>query len=174
MAQTKKGGGEWWRALRAWLWFVLSVAVLIRILIWARPFTDTRLTAWLASGSALLLRAAGVEAQTHATTLVTSLGTVEIVRECTGVYPTALYVAAVLAFPTGFARKLVGIGLGILAIQVVNLVRIISLILVQRWWPGVFETAHLVVWQSLMVFLIAVFWILWAMAFARGARRDAA
>ncbi len=163
-----------WQALRAWLWFVVSVTVLIRVLIWARPFTDTKLTTWLASASGLVLRVMGFKAETHGMILSTSIGTVEIVRECTGVYPTALFVAAVLAFPAGWWRKLVGVALGVLAIQGVNLFRIISLLFVQRYWPDAFDAVHLVVWQSLMVFLIVVFWLVWAMALPGRPTRNAA
>jgi len=163
----------WRQALRAWLWFLVSLSVLMGVLVWARPFTDSKLTAWLASASAMLLRMAGIEATVHGTTLNTSVGALEIVRECTGVYPMALYIAAVLAVPTSWSRKLLGIGLGFVAIQLANIVRIISLLFFRRWWPEAFETVHLVVWQSLMVFWIVLFWILWATAIAGKQRRVA-
>jgi len=151
--------------LRAWLWFVGSLAIMIQVLIWARPFTDTTLTAWIASTTAFVLRIFGAEGNVHGTLVSSSLGTVEIVRECTGVYPTAMFIAAVLAYPTTWMRRLAGIVSGVLAIQVLNVIRVISLAWILKNHPHVFETAHLVVWQSLMVFLTVLIWVVWAVEF---------
>jgi len=160
--------------LRAWLWFVGSLAVLIQLLIWARPFTDNVLTGWIASVTAIILRVTGFEGVAYGSMIGSSLGAVEIVRECTGVYPSAMYVAAVLAFPTSWLRKLSGILLGLLSIQIVNLVRVISLAYIHKSHPELFETAHLVVWQSLIVFATVLIWTVWALEFAGERPRHAA
>jgi exosortase H (IPTLxxWG-CTERM-specific) len=151
--------------LRAWLWFVGSLVIMIQVLIWARPFTDKTLTAWIASAAAFVLRIFGAEGNVRGTLVSSSLGTVEIVRECTGVYPTAMFIAAVLAYPTTWMRRLAGIVSGVLAIQVLNVIRVISLAWILKNHPHVFETAHLVVWQSLMVFLTVLIWVVWAVEF---------
>jgi hypothetical protein len=101
--------------LRAWAVFVLSAAALIHVLIWARPFTDTTLSRWIAHVSAATLRLLGAEAEVHGTVIASSLGTLEIIRECTGVYPTALFIAAVVAYPCSCAKKAGGVLVGILA-----------------------------------------------------------
>jgi exosortase H (IPTLxxWG-CTERM-specific) len=160
--------------LRAWLWFVGSLAVLIQLLIWARPFTDDVLTGWIASVTAFILRVTGFEGVAYGSMIGSSLGAVEIVRECTGVYPSAMYVAAVLAFPTGWRRKLAGIVLGLLSIQVVNVVRVISLAYIHKSHPELFETAHLVVWQSLIVFATVLIWTVWAVELSGERPRHAA
>jgi exosortase H (IPTLxxWG-CTERM-specific) len=166
--------GRYRHVLKAWLWFVGSVAVLIQGLIWARPFTDGTLTRWIASVSAAVLRLLGAEARVEGTLIVSTLGSVEIIRECTAVYPTAFYVAAVIAYPCAPSRKLLGIGLGIVAIQVINLVRVVSLCYIHKFFPSVFETAHLIVWQSLVVFFTLVLWLLWSTELAGVRKRHAA
>ena len=61
------------------------------------------------------------------------------------------------------AGAYVNLGLGIPTLVLCNLVRIVSLIFIGHWFPRVFHTAHLLVWQSLIVFLTVMLWVLWAL-----------
>ena len=158
-----------WRALwhergaafRVWLRFAAALGVLMAGAILARPFTDGPLTEWIASASAAVLRLLGVEATVAGDTVQSSLGPMTIIRECTAVYPTAIFAAAVLAYPSPMRRRLLGIGLGVVGIQLVNMVRLLSLLYIAGRHPDVFEMAHLVVWPSLIVLCTILFWIAW-------------
>ena len=63
-------------------------------------------------------------------------GGIQIVAGCNGVEAVLILVSAVLAFPAPWKHKLIGIVLGFVAIQALNLVRIISLYYLQRWNHG--------------------------------------
>ncbi|MEO7432479.1 MAG: exosortase H, partial [Dokdonella sp.] len=52
---------------------------------------------------------------------------ISIERGCNGVEAVIILVSAMLAFPAPWKHKMIGIGLGFLAIQALNIVRIISL-----------------------------------------------
>ena len=67
-----------------------------------------------------------------------------------------------LAHRTTWRRKAFGLVFGLVAIQVVNLVRVVSLIYVRRWYPEIYESSHLILWQSLVVFVVVLLWIAWA------------
>lgn len=86
---------------------------------------------------------------------------IEIVAGCNGVEAVLILVSAVLAFPAPLKNKLVGIGLGFLAIQTLNLVRIISLFYLHEWNQVWFEWFHLYLWQALIVLDALVFWLIW-------------
>jgi exosortase H (IPTLxxWG-CTERM-specific) len=86
---------------------------------------------------------------------------IEIVAGCNGVEAVLILVSAVLAFPAPIKNKLVGIGLGFLAIQTLNLVRIISLYYLHEWNQVWFEWFHLYLWQALIVLDALVFWLIW-------------
>jgi exosortase H (IPTLxxWG-CTERM-specific) len=88
-------------------------------------------------------------------------GGIEIVAGCNGVEAVLILVSAVLAFPAPWKHKLAGIGLGFLAIQALNLVRIISLFYLHEWSQVWFEWFHLYLWQALIVLDALVFWLLW-------------
>jgi archaeosortase B (VPXXXP-CTERM-specific) len=83
----------------------------------------------------------------------------EIIYECTGIYAWIVYSAAVLAFPTSIKNRLIGFGLGIPAIYVINLIRFICLGLIGAFWPAAFEFAHAYLWQIIIIgFVILMFW----------------
>mgnify|MGYP003382444000 CR=1 FL=1 len=70
-------------------------------------------------------------------------------------------IAAMLAFPAPCRYRLAGIAVGIFAIQVLNLVRIVSLFFLGLWSQTAFEWAHLYVWQALIMLDALVVWLLW-------------
>ena len=86
---------------------------------------------------------------------------ISIVEECTSLAPLAIFIAAVLAFPASFSRKLLGIALGVVALSAVNLVRTTSLFYIGSAFPETLEVVHLLVWQSLMVIFAVALWLLW-------------
>ena len=88
-------------------------------------------------------------------------GGIEIVAGCNGVEAVLILVSAVLAFPAPWKHKLIGIGLGFLAVQSLNLVRIISLFYMHEWNRVWFDWFHHYLWQALIVLDALVFWLIW-------------
>ncbi len=131
------------------------------------PFAQARIvTPWtdaVASTSAALMR-------TFDTTITTSgnvIGSsstpfaVSIEAGCNGVEATLVLVAAMLAFPAPWRHRLRGIVGGIVAVQALNVLRVISLFYLGRWDRTVFEWAHLYVWQALIMLDVLIVWIIW-------------
>ena len=73
-----------------------------------------------------------------------------------------LLLAGVFAFPASWRAKLVGAAAGVTLLMVLNLIRIISLFYIGVYWPKMFETAHIEVWQALFVGLTLLLWLGWA------------
>ena len=86
---------------------------------------------------------------------------VSIEAGCNGVEAMIVLLAAIMAFPSSFKAKLWGLGLGFLAVQSVNLLRIVSLFFLGQWNYKVFEFAHLYMWQALIMLDVLVVWLLW-------------
>jgi len=84
-----------------------------------------------------------------------------VVEACNGFLPTAIYVAAVLAFPCSWRAKGVGLLVGVPAIQVVNVVRVVSLMVLGAYWPALFERMHIFVWQTLVIACTMAIWVAW-------------
>ena len=86
---------------------------------------------------------------------------VSIEAGCNGVEATLVLVAAMLAFPAPWQRKLTGLAVGIVAVQGLNIVRVISLFYLGQWNYRVFEWAHLYVWQALIMLDVLIVWLVW-------------
>ncbi len=92
---------------------------------------------------------------------------VSIEAGCNGIEAVVILVAAVIAFPSSWKFKCIGIAAGFVAIQAVNLLRIISLYYLGQWNFQVFEFAHLYLWQALIMLDVLIVWLLWVRAVAR-------
>ncbi len=84
-----------------------------------------------------------------------------IVAGCNGVEAVLILVSAVLAFPAPWKYKLAGMVIGFVAIQALNLVRLISLYYLLLWNQVWFEWFHLYLWQALIILDALVFWLVW-------------
>jgi len=86
---------------------------------------------------------------------------VRIERGCNGVEALIILFAAIFAFPAPFRNKLIGFAVGFVAIQGLNLVRIISLFYLGQWNYTAFEWFHLYLWQALIILDALVVWLIW-------------
>ena len=77
-----------------------------------------------------------------------------------------VYLAAVFAYPCRWPLKILGALLGAPALLLLNQVRLVSLAYVGHLYPAVFDIAHMLVWQSLIILVTVVLWILWAAVIA--------
>jgi exosortase H (IPTLxxWG-CTERM-specific) len=93
---------------------------------------------------------------------------VSIEAGCNGVEATIVLVAAILAFPAPWKHKLAGLAAGIVAVQGLNVVRVISLFYLGQWNRDWFEWAHLYVWQALIMLDVLVVWLIWVRTLPRG------
>jgi exosortase H (IPTLxxWG-CTERM-specific) len=86
---------------------------------------------------------------------------VSIESGCNGVEATIVLVAAILAFPAPWKHRLLGLFAGIVAVQGLNVIRVISLFYLGQWNFDVFEWAHLYVWQALIMLDVLIVWLVW-------------
>jgi exosortase H (IPTLxxWG-CTERM-specific) len=80
---------------------------------------------------------------------------------CNGVEAMLVLLAGILAFPASWRWKLAGLAAGVVAIQVLNIVRIVSLFYLGQWNGPWFDWAHLYLWQALIMLDALVVWLLW-------------
>ena len=115
-----------------------------------------------ARATSLLLSLCGGAASIDGAMVRSRYGDVQIIYECTGVFPAIILTAAMLSFPAAWRAKCVGVGAGILAVVAVNQLRIVTLIMVGRIAPGAMETAHHFVWPALILMSTAFLFAQWA------------
>jgi exosortase/archaeosortase family protein len=143
-------------ALLMGVFYVASITSWFEDLVWV-PYL--RLNADVSNG---ILRLLGQDVTVDDRTISSLRCTILVERGCDAIYPAALYLAAVLAFPVSGRSKLPGVLIGAPALLVINLIRIVSLYFVAAYWRRAFEMMHLEVWQALFIFLAVLFWGIWA------------
>ena len=117
--------------------------------------------------SAAILSLLGSAATSDQTLIVSPQLTLRIARGCDAIDPSAIFVAAVFAFPVSARLKLPAAVAGTLVLMALNLVRIISLYYTGIHFPKAFDLLHHDVWQALFIFLALLIWSVWA-AWAAG------
>ena len=151
--------------LRFFLLFVLLLAVLfgLELTPWAQDWLVVPWTSALASisTSIVTLFDGNIEATGKVMRSTTNGFAVSIEAGCNGVEAMLVLLAAMLAFPASWKHKAVGLVIGILAVQLLNILRVISLFYLGQWNYDVFEWAHLYVWQALIMLDVLVVWLIW-------------
>jgi exosortase H (IPTLxxWG-CTERM-specific) len=146
--------------------WVLAFALVLQFdavtLGFVRPYTER-----IARAAGFALDLMGERTRVQGTLLHSPRFAVNIYHGCNGLLATSIYLAAVLAFPATWRERAIGAAIGIPAIQVLNLLRILTLYYIGIHWPGVFAAAHGYVWQSIVILLSMAVWIYWAERFVR-------
>lgn len=122
------------------------------------PFTSA--IAWVSVGIIELFDS-GVDSMGKVIRDIDSGFAVSIEPGCNGVEALIILFAAMFAFPAPLKSKLVGFAIGFVAIQALNLVRIISLFYMGQWNMTWFNWFHLYLWQALIILDALVVWLIW-------------
>lgn len=86
---------------------------------------------------------------------------VSIEPGCNGIEACIVLFSAVMAYPSSWRAKVAGILIGFVAIQAVNIVRVISLFYLGQWNDTAFKFAHEYLWQALIMIDVLIVWLLW-------------
>jgi len=108
------------------------------------------------------LSAVGIPAERAGTLLTVGGFRGAVIGQCTGLFEAALLVAAIWAWPASLHRRVRGTLMGVAFLFLVNLVRVTSLMLIGAHAPQWFRTAHLYVWQALLIAVVGATWLVWA------------
>jgi len=92
-----------------------------------------------------------------------SLGSMdfEIIHECTGIFAIMITSSSILAYPTQFKDKAIGILFIIPLILGMNIIRLLFLIFIGKNHPDLFEIIHSYLWQGTFIIFIILAWFLW-------------
>jgi exosortase H (IPTLxxWG-CTERM-specific) len=157
--------------IRFFLGFLILQAVLFgaELTPWAQAWFVTPWTNTLAAFSADLVKLFDAEVLADGKVLQSLRNgfAVSIEAGCNGVEATIVLIAAILAFPATWQRKLAGLAIGVLAVQGLNVIRVISLFYLGQWSQEAFEFAHQYVWQALIMLDVLIIWLLWVRTLPR-------
>ena len=164
------------RRLRPEVAFLLKFGLLLVLFFAAtapRPMNDAFVEPSTTGGAKVGGFAAGLfgeDTTMVGTAIVSPRFAVNVRTGCNGLETIYIFFAGVLAFPAPWGRKLWGLLLGFLAIQLLNVVRIVSLFYIGVYFPEHFEDSHVVVWQAIVILFGVALFLLWADRYARPPR----
>lgn len=126
---------------------------------------------WTATWTSKSINLLGGSTTVSGTLLISDNFVANVVAECTAIGPLILYIGAVVAYPASKRAKIVGAAAGAVVLTAVNLVRIMSLFWIGEVYPEYLDVAHLLVWQSAIILLAIVMWLIWAGRLSGAAQR---
>jgi exosortase/archaeosortase family protein len=163
---------QFWARNRRVLIPALTFFVLVGLFIFlyslitsSRPFHEFMVITARITGFMLNLIGQGVAVKDIL--VISSQFSFQIVDLCTAIMPMMIFTAAVLAYPSRLKEKALGLIIGLAGIFLINQIRLVSLFFIGAYLPGLFETAHLLVWQSLMILLAIGLWMIWVYKYVR-------
>jgi len=150
-----------------------GLLVVLYVVVASHPVNDAVIvpfTAGIARAAGVVLNLFSENVSVEGTEIRSPVFAVNIENGCNGVETALLFGSAVLAFPASWKRRLAGLALGFGAIQVINLVRVVSLFWIGTHRPALFSASHTVLWQSAVVLCGVLLFLFWA---SREERRPA-
>lgn len=126
-----------------------------------QPISD-RINSFYAMISGSILNLFGANVNVNQTEIGSSFFNISVRAGCDAFAPMILFIMAILAFPVAFKLKISSILKGIIALAILNIIRIVTL-----YYSGLygsqqfFEIIHEDVWQIFFVAFTVFLWLIW-------------
>jgi len=112
--------------------------------------------------SSIILNLFGMGTTSTAENINSGPYSLQIKKGCDAIAPMILYMVSILAFPISMKWKWKGVLYGILALAVLNIIRIVTLYFFGRYTSEkVFDIMHVDVWQILFIAFTVFAWLFW-------------
>jgi len=141
--------------------FAASLAVLYFVSIQFEsyiPIFNMRSTAQVLYFS---LKAIGINATLENYQIIFSNFSVDIIRQCTGIFEVIAIISCIVAFPAAVKKKIIGVSLAIPLIYFFNMARLIFLSLLGIYSSSMFEIAHEYLLQLTFLAVVVFYWLFW-------------
>ena len=155
----------WTRLESRFLILFIAILTVSFTVIALQPVNDAVVdpyTSFVARMSGGVLRLLGEDASVQGCMVRSPRFAVTIYNGCNGLITSLIFMSGVLAFPASWRAKAVGAIGGLVAIQLINLIRIVSLFYIGVYLPRFFSESHIFVWQSLVILAGVSLWVVWA------------
>lgn len=89
-----------------------------------------------------------------------------IADSCSGVSLMALFSGFIIAYLGKWKKKFLFISIGILSIHIINILRIVGLCIVIKYFPDSFEFNHHYTFKLIVYAYIFILWVIWTNKYA--------
>ena len=125
------------------------------------PSTFASLNNYTAAMLGFSLRALGIDPSVRGVFVSAGDFGVEIITECSAIFILILFSSFVLAYPTTFKNKAIGLIFGIPILFAVNALRLVVGFMSGMWRPDLFEYVHVYLWQTIIIILVFISCLVW-------------
>ncbi len=144
---------------------LVALQIILFYVLYRNPWVErtifTPLVNFYALVSGMFLSLIGYATEVSGDLIYSSQFSVGIKKGCDAAEPMAIFIAGVVAFPALIKKKLIGLGIGLFILFLLNIIRIATLYIVGIHYPDLFESMHLAVWQVIFILVAIVLWFLW-------------
>ena len=143
-------------------WVVISLPVVNdRVIV---PFTEL-----IVASTAVVLRVIREPIVVAGTVIRTATFALDVRNGCNAVEAMLLLAAAMLAFPATLRSRFTGLIAASAAIQMLNVIRVSSLVWLGEHHRNIFDVVHVAVWQTAVILAAVAMFIFWSVRFAKRA-----
>ncbi len=157
------GGDGRRRELRFCLLFAVLAVAVFTVLYMAHDVVVVPLNRQIARLAGAAMTVFGADAVVTGAVVRARGFAVEIKNNCNAIYELGLFTAAVWAYPASVGAKMAGTLVGALVLNLVNLLRVVSLLALGIFARDWFDAVHLYVWQALFFAVVTVCWFGWVL-----------
>jgi archaeosortase B (VPXXXP-CTERM-specific) len=149
--------------VRFYLMLLYCWLLLYFVLHWkvSHDYIAVYLPIFMAKSVAGLLRFFGMNAQANSFYVELPGFGFRIIYQCAGIFGMMIFASAVIAFPSTFKEKLLGMAMGIPGLYVINTIRMSVLGIIGIYWNDLFHFFHEWMWQGIFIIFVIVFWLIW-------------
>ena len=150
------------------IYFLIKFFIIMGLLFFLQLFNPVNqkliipFTGFIAWTSSLLLNFLGIKTVSSGTLIASPQFSVDIKAGCNGIEPIIILLAAIFAFRSSWKAKFYGALLGIMILQGINLLRVVSLVYIGINHPKYFDESHTYIWQIVIIGFSLLLWMAWA------------
>ena len=148
--------------------FFAALIVFYLVIVW-NPVNDRVIvpfTLLIVRATAVGLRAIHEPIAIAGSVISTSHFALDVRNGCNAVEAMLLLASAMIAFPATMRSRLTGLLVASVAVQILNLIRVGSLVWLGEHHREAFEIVHVAVWQTLLIVAALAMFLFWSLKFA--------
>lgn len=126
------------------------------------PFTEM-----IVAATAVVLRVIREPIVVAGTVIRTATFALDVRNGCNAVEAMLLLAAAMIAFPATVRSRITGMLAGTALVQLLNIVRVSSLVWLGEHHRNIFDVVHVAVWQTVVILAAVAIFIFWSIRFAK-------
>lgn len=114
-----------------------------------------------------LLNIFGVKANVSNSIITMDNFSMEVIFECTPIFTMLIFFSCVLAYPANINSKIKGILFGGILIYFIDILRLLSLAIIGKISPEIFNYIHTYLWQITLIIVVLSIWLFWIDKFTK-------